>query len=231
MARNLTCISCAAGRLNPTPPNTPARDFVCDQPSCSEPYELKARRGSFGRVVVDGAYDSLTRLWSSGEASNLLLMGYDLRTGIVKDLYAVHRGLLSKAAIQRRRALPPTAKRAGWIGANILLDRLPQGALVPIVWDGSLCDPQTIRAAWDRFSFVGRMKVSDQGWIADVLACLQRLPNRVFTVSDAYRFETELSRLHPANRNVRPKIRQQLQVLVAHGIAQRISPGLYRLLG
>ncbi len=230
VARNLTCISCNTGRLIPTPANTPAQDFVCDQPRCSEPYELKARRGTLGRVVVDGAYESLTQLWASGEAANLLLMGYDFQALVVRELYAIHRSLLSRAAIRMRPALPPTARRAGWVGANILLDALPEGALVRIVWNGNPCNPRAIRAEWDRFGFVRRLRGPDRGWVADVLACLRRLPNRVFTIMDAYRFEEELSKLHPGNRNVRPKIRQQLQVLVAHGIAERISPGLYRLL-
>ncbi len=214
-----------------TPTNTPARDFVCNSSGCAEPYELKARNGAISQVVVDGAYDTLARLWDSGEAANLLLMGYNRRERVVRDLYVVHRSLFSRAAIYRRPPLPPSAKRAGWVGANILLDQLPQGALVPIIWGGVACDPRAIRAEWDRFGFLGGLGVAQRGWVADVLACLRKLPNRVFTVKDAYRFEIDLSRLHPDNRNVRPKIRQQLQVLVAHGLLQRITPGLYRLVG
>ena len=38
-----------------------------------------------------------------------------------------------------------------------------------------------------------------------------------FTLNDLYAFEARLSALHPANRHVRAKIRQQLQVLRAPG--------------
>jgi type II restriction enzyme len=229
VSQHLACISCGGGRLVQTPPNTPACDFVCNQARCAEPYELKARRGHLGRVVVDGAFGTLSTLWDSGEAANLLLLGYDRSAMTVRDLFAVHRSLLSRIALHRRPPLPPSARRAGWVGANILLDRLPQGALIPIVARGRVCDPRTIRAEWDRYRFLGGLKATDRGWLADILACLRRLPNRVFTLGDAYSFEEELSSLHPRNRNVRPKIRQQLQLLVAHGITQRITPGLYRL--
>jgi type II restriction enzyme len=38
-----------------------------------------------------------------------------------------------------------------------------------------------------------------------------------------------LHRLYPGNRNVRPKIRQQLQVLRDQGYLDFIGPGRYRL--
>jgi type II restriction enzyme len=38
-------------------------------------------------------------------------------------------------------------------------------------------------------------------------------PSDSFATADVYAFERELEQLHPDNRNVRPKIRQQLQIL------------------
>ncbi len=35
------------------------------------------------------------------------------------------------------------------------------------------------------------------------------------------KFESELAVLHPSNQNIRPKIRQQLQLLVTRGIIRR----------
>jgi type II restriction enzyme len=42
-------------------------------------------------------------------------------------------------------------------------------------------------------------------------------------LSDSYGFEGHLTWLHPHNRNVRTKIRQQLQVLRDHGIIRFIG--------
>jgi type II restriction enzyme len=38
-----------------------------------------------------------------------------------------------------------------------------------------------------------------------------------------------LAKLHPANRNIRPKIRQQLQVLRDMGLVEFLGGGEYRL--
>ena len=48
-----------------------------------------------------------------------------------------------------------------------------------------------------------------------------------FTLKEVYEFEGELGELHPENRNVRPKLRQQLQVLVSRGIVRRVRAGVY----
>ena len=50
-----------------------------------------------------------------------------------------------------------------------------------------------------------------------------------FTLNDLYAFEARLSALHPTNRHVREKIRQQLQVLRDRGwLAFGERRGMYR---
>jgi hypothetical protein len=44
------------------------------------------------------------------------------------------------------------------------------------------------------------------------MTCLEELPTN-FTLSDAYKFEGKLKSLHPNNKHVKDKIRQQLQLL------------------
>jgi type II restriction enzyme len=48
-------------------------------------------------------------------------------------------------------------------------------------------------------------------------------------LDDVYRFQNDLGRLHPKNSNIRPKIRQQLQVLRDIGVVRFISPGRYQV--
>ena len=50
-----------------------------------------------------------------------------------------------------------------------------------------------------------------------------------FELNDVYRFEQQLSALYPGNNNVRPKIRQQLQVLRDKGYLDFVGRGSYRL--
>jgi type II restriction enzyme len=68
-----------------------------------------------------------------------------------------------------------------------------------------------------------------RGWLADVLRCVERLYS-TFTLENVYSFEVELAAKHPKNRNIRPKIRQQLQVLRDLGLVEFMTPGVYRRL-
>lgn len=58
---------------------------------------------------------------------------------------------------------------------------------------------------------------------------MERIGRAEFTIDDVYGFERHLSRLYPENRNVRPKIRQQLQVLRDGGRLVFEGRGRYRL--
>jgi len=67
-----------------------------------------------------------------------------------------------------------------------------------------------------------------RGWTLDVLNLLRSLRKQSFTLADAYALETHLAALHSANRHVRPKIRQQLQVLRDLGLLDFLGDGNYR---
>jgi type II restriction enzyme len=64
----------------------------------------------------------------------------------------------------------------------------------------------------------------------DVLTGIRSLAKREFALSEAYSLEERLSALHPDNRHVRDKIRQQLQVLRDAGLVEFVGGGRYRLL-
>ncbi|KKR02606.1 MAG: Dam-replacing family protein [Candidatus Yanofskybacteria bacterium GW2011_GWA1_39_13] len=67
------------------------------------------------------------------------------------------------------------------------------------------------------------------GWLSDVQQNIERLGKQEFTLEDAYSFEGELSTLHPENKFVKDKIRQQLQVLRDKGYLEFTGPGKYRI--
>jgi len=62
-----------------------------------------------------------------------------------------------------------------------------------------------------------------------VLKVIRRLNKTDFALSDVYQYEAELAAMHPSNRNVRPKIRQQLQVLRDLGFINFTNRGHYSL--
>jgi phosphatidylserine/phosphatidylglycerophosphate/cardiolipin synthase-like enzyme len=67
-------------------------------------------------------------------------------------------------------------------------------------------------------------------WKKDVFVCLTKIHSDIFSLEDAYAWETRLSRRHPGNRNVRAKIRQQLQYLRDIGLVEFVRPGKYKKL-
>ncbi len=223
--RELPCLSCSSQPLIPTAENTKSRDFVCSM--CDEPYELKSKSGRFTRWVANGEYDTMVDTIRSGRTPNLLLLEYDAVGLYVNNLQAIHRTLLSPLAVVPREPLSGAAQRAGWRGCDLDLNVVPESGRIPIVWNRSTVPWATVVAAWSQFDFMDRVRPESKGWLRDVLACVQKLPFGSFTLADMYRFESDLQGLHIANQNVRPKIRQQLQVLVAHGILRRERPGVY----
>jgi type II restriction enzyme len=67
-------------------------------------------------------------------------------------------------------------------------------------------------------------------WTVDVLAAVRRLGKLQFSLDELYGFEAELQARHPRNRNIRPKIRQQLQILRDMRLLRFDERGRYTLL-
>jgi type II restriction enzyme len=61
------------------------------------------------------------------------------------------------------------------------------------------------------------------------LSLLTSSPTREFTNEEVYAFARELEKLHPDNRHIRDKIRQQLQVLRDAGLLIQVGSGVWRL--
>ncbi len=69
------------------------------------------------------------------------------------------------------------------------------------------------------------------GWKKDVFNCLLSIEKDIFDLNEVYKFNKQLFRLHPENRNIKPKIRQQLQLIRDIGLLEFTSErGIYRKL-
>src|SRR6185437_9664710 len=58
---------------------------------------------------------------------------YDFESWSVRNVFLVPEFAFSISAIEKRKPLAPTARRAGWIGCNILLKEIPSDARIPLV--------------------------------------------------------------------------------------------------
>lgn len=222
--RNLYCPACTSDRIVKRPNNEEAIDFSC--PECQAPFQLKARQETIGHKVAD---EAMKRALLADRFPHLLLMRYDLGTLRVLDIEVVPKYLLSLSAIERRKPLAPTARRAGWIGCNIVLDQVPPDGRVSLIKDRAVRNRRDVRAQFRMSRGFSRIETIRRGWVLDVLIALRSLDKTEFRLNDAYAFEKILSALHPGNRYVREKIRQQLQVLRDLGYVDFLGRGRYRL--
>jgi len=119
---NMYCPACVSNRLTPTKGGTEAVDFLCAR--CESGFQLKAKSGSIGRKVVDAAYDAMMRAVLENRLPHFLFLSY--KNLAVSDLLLIPNFCLPPSAIEVRKPLRPTARRAGWVGCNIVLDLVPQ---------------------------------------------------------------------------------------------------------
>jgi len=176
---------------------------------------------------------------------------------LVRNLLLVPSFAFPPSAIIKRAPLSSTARRAGWVGCNIALSRIPIEARIAVVTESRALPDSEVRAQFHRVKPLSEISVAQRGWTLDVLNAIRRLgktdlsrlgngernlaeskgprgPSErarasQFTTADAYAFTRELERLHPDNRHVRDKIRQQLQVLRDLGLLLHVERGIWRL--
>jgi hypothetical protein len=223
---NMFCPNCGCAALTRYPANKPVADFYCG--ACSDQYELKSQSSAFGRKVADGAYDTKIERLKSDTSPNLILLQYNRNERRVENLTVVPRYFFVPQAIERRPPLRPTARRAGWVGSNILLDRIPASGHISVIKGGLVRDRQEVMEEWNRLRFIEVRRGEARGWLLEVMRCVQKIGRPDFTLSEAYGFEVELSGIFPHNNNIRPKIRQQLQVLRDSGYLEFLGNGRYR---
>ncbi|MEO7026311.1 MAG: DpnI domain-containing protein [Caulobacteraceae bacterium] len=224
---HLFCPSCGSPRVSRFPSNQKVADFYCA--ICTEEYELKSQRGRFGARVVDGAFGAMCARLAESNNPNLILMNYDFVRLGVTDLFFVPRYFFVREIIQERKPLAPTARRAGWIGCNILLGEIPESGKIHYVRDGQVAPRELVMRQWRETAFLKNETTSARGWLIEVMKCVERLGTEVFTLEEIYAFEERLNDLYPGNHNVRAKIRQQLQVLRDCGYLSFTSRGRYQL--
>jgi len=223
--KNLYCPNCSSSQLTRLRHNTKASDFRC--PNCGFWYQLKGQQAQFGNNINDGAYASMLEAIQSDATPNFYFMQYDLESWSVKNLLLVPSFAFPPSAIIKRKPLALTARRAGWVGCNIALHRIPVEARIAIVTESRVASTKDVRAQFRRVKPLAQIDAKQRGWTLDVLNAVRRLGKTQFTTADAYGFARELEKLHPDNQHVNDKIRQQLQVLRDTGFLVHVERGVW----
>ncbi len=222
------CPACGERPLADYLNNKPVADFYCGQ--CSEDFELKSTKGKFGKKITDGAYSTMLTRLKSDTVPSLMLLRYTLQDKMVQDLSVIPKQFFVADLIERRKPLAESARRAGWVGCNILTGKVPKAGRIELVTNRIAIPKEAVLAKWSKTTFLREHSLNKKGWVLDVLNCIESIGANEFKLDDVYKFENYLSELHPDNNNVKPKIRQQLQVLRNAGILEFLGRGSYRVL-
>jgi len=223
---NLYCANCQSPSLLRSRPNTQVVDFTC--PECLSLFQMKSQSSAFSRRITDAGYEAMRRAISEDRTPNLIAIHYDPTSWKIQNALLIPRFAFSMSAIEKRKPLAITARRAGWVGCNILLCNIPEDARIDLVRDGMPTRPDVVRRKYSRLIPLARLRSGLRGWTLDVLRVARSLEKEDFSLEEMYAHDATLSSLHPVNRHVRPKIRQQLQKLRDLGLIEFVRPGHYR---
>jgi len=224
---NCYCLACESNHLVQSAPNTRALDFSCY--FCGHRYELKTFRRRPSKSLRDGAYAALIERINSNSAPTLCLLERNPFWHI-KSLTAIHSSFLTPWVVEKKAPLREHAQRAGWVGCAIRLDRIPHDGEIAVI-EGGFCVPKNdVRSKFKRFLPLETLTPETRGWATLTLSVIRSIGKTYFSLSDLYGREGEFAAIYPGNRHIRPKIRQQLQVLRDLGVLSFEGGGSYRML-
>jgi len=223
--REIFCPCCGL-KIESYKNNKPVADFYCSR--CKEDYELKSKKYSMGKKIVDGAYRTMIERLEGDKNPNFFFLNY-INYEVI-NFVVIPGHFFVPEYIEKRKPLPSSARRAGWIGCNILLSNIPQGGRIFYVKGGIAEQKKTVLENWNKTLFLKDSRRSElKGWILDMMNCIDQVGKNDFTLDEAYSFEKILTKKHPNNKHVKDKIRQQLQYLRDKGYLEFVGRGKYRL--
>lgn len=224
--QQLYCPRCGNSSIERFPNNRAVADFFC--PNCRNEYELKSKNGKIRKKVADGAYETFIQRITSSNNPDFFVLSYDLRDLCVNDLWLIPKHFFIPDIVEKRAPLSPTAKRAGWIGCNILFDRIPLQGKISIIKNKTPIEKEIVLSRVNQSLLLRTADINARGWLLDVLNCVNMISSDTFSLEEIYRFERLLGEKHPDNHNIRAKIRQQLQQLRDRDVLEFSDRGMYK---
>lgn len=226
LAHNMYCPVCGELTIRRAEPNAPVKDFVCN--NCKSQYELKSKKNDsdrFQSTVADGVYGTMIDRITSLDNPSFFFMHYNRYE--VNNLIIVPKCFFTPDIIEKRNALSNNARRAGWEGCNILMQRIPATAKIPIILNGVTMPVADVISKYKRVYSLQTKSMESRGWLVDTLHLVERL-EETFTLKQMYDFCDELKIKHPNNNHIKDKIRQQLQYLRDKGFVEFKGNGVYK---
>lgn len=226
VGKNIYCPNCGNEILNEFANNSPVADFFCGD--CKQEYELKSKKDSSALKIVDGAYSTMIERINSDNNPNFFFLNYKSSDFTVQNFFVIPKHFFIDEIIEKRKPLSPNAKRAGWIGCNILLNGIPESGKIHFVRNNKVLDRSQVLSNWNKTKFLSKQKKENRGWTIEIMNLLDRIQSNDFYLKDVYKFENDLQIKFPNNNFVKDKIRQQLQVLRDKNLIEFLGNGHYK---
>lgn len=177
MGNNMFCPACLNLRINSFPHNTPVADFFC--PSCNEQFQLKSQKNNFGKRILDGAHRLMINSIKQNSRPNFFLLKYN------PDYYVQHLLLIpyfffTESIIEKRNKTYPKGRTNGWVGCNILLNKIPPEGIIKIIQEKKLYNKQLVFNQWKRINFIKNSPLPERGWTIDILRIIHTLEKKNF---------------------------------------------------
>ncbi len=221
------CPCCLSKKIIAYPNNQKVNDFYCE--NCGNKFQLKSSKKPFKKKVIDGEFNTMARAIKEGRSPNFFLLNYSADEWIVRNLKMIPKFFITFSMLEKRKPLSDNARRAGWVGCNFLLDKLPKEGKINIIYNGIVQDKEKVNKMWRRMFFLTNKRPEFRGWTSDILKIVQE-QNKEFKLKNIYKYEEYLKELHPKNNNIKAKIRQQLQILRDNKIIRFKQNGIYEVL-
>lgn len=222
------CPNCGIQPLADFANNKPVADFYCA--NCAEQYELKSKKAKLGNLINDGAHKTMIERINSENNPNFFFLTYSKSQEFtVNNFLIIPKQFFKPDIIIKRKPLPESNRRAGWVGCNIDLRQVPDSGKVFLVKDKQVIARESVTQQFQKTLFLREQSLDARGWTLDVWQCIDKLDDK-FNLKQVYAFADELQHKHPNNNYIPDKIRQQLQVLRDKGIIEFLGRGHYQKL-
>jgi len=222
ITQNLLCPYCGKTYLSQASTRNKSLEFCC--PICSERYELKYKNGPFQDTLYIGAYQPIFQKIELLDNPNFLFLEYASKELYIKNLFLIPRYFFCVDTIQKRQPLTSLTRRQGWVGCDILFQRIPTEGFIYIVENMTEHTIEEILEKRGRTNFMRSYKPRAREWIIDLLNLIQ---DREFTLEEMCSYAPIMEIRYAGINNAEDRIRKVLQILRRNEIIAYAGNGKY----
>jgi type II restriction enzyme len=160
VAKQSYCPNCNAEPLAAFTNGQPVADFYCA--NCDEQYELKSKKAKLSNLINDGAYDTMIERINSKDNPSFFFLTYSQEYR-VDNFLIIPKQFFKPDMIIKRKPLSVTAKRAGWVGCNIDLRKVPESGKVFLVKDQQVIPRDNVTEQFQKTLFLRTQSIASRG--------------------------------------------------------------------